>query len=334
MYHGRACRPSGWKIAGFISALCVLMVLPGVASAQSGYPDRPIKLVIPFAPGGAYDAIGRPWAEKMGTTLGTVVVENRGGAGGAVGAAAVATAAPDGHTLLLGGSAPHVVSPFTTSPQPYDPVKDFAPIALIARGAYAIVVHPEVPAKNLGELIQHAKNNPGKLSYATAGTGTGNHLAGEQLKSLASVPGIVHVPYKGAGPALADVIGGHVPIGIAALNPQIFDLHRSGKVRVLAVTGPKRLPVAPDIPTAAEAVPGMVAENFWMVFAPRGTPKAIIDRIHAASAKAIAFPDLQMAFTVGGLEPIRESDPESAGKFLQDEIARWAPLIRTLDLKN
>jgi tripartite-type tricarboxylate transporter receptor subunit TctC len=209
------------------------------------------------------------------------------------------------------------------------------PIALLARGAYAITVHPSVPANSLAGLIAHAKANPGKLSYATAGTGSGNHLAGEQLKSLAGLPDIAHVPYKGAGPALTDVVGGHVPIGILSVNPHIFALHGSGQVRVLATTAPKRLAVAPGVPTAVEAgLPGMVAENFVMLFVPQGTPKSVIDRLHAANELALAAEDLQQAFAAGGLEPVRQSDPDAAAKFLQAEIARWLPLIQALGLKK
>jgi tripartite-type tricarboxylate transporter receptor subunit TctC len=321
-------------LVGALALVFSSLALPGLAAAQASYPDRPIKLVIPFAPGGVYDAVGRPWAEKMGLTLGTFVIENRGGGGGSVGAASVATAPPDGYTLLLGGAGPNVVSPLSAAGKIYDPVKAFAPIALLAKGPFGIIVHPGVPATSLAELIAHAKNQPGRLAYATAGVGSGNHLAGELFKSLAGLPDISHVPYKGAGPALTDVLGGHVPIGTPSINAQILELHRAGKVRVLAVTGPKRLSTAPDVPTAEESLPGMLAENFLMLFAPIGTPQAIIDRIHAASQQAVALEDLQKTFAAGGLETVRDSDPESAARFLAGELARWAPLIETAGLKR
>jgi tripartite-type tricarboxylate transporter receptor subunit TctC len=327
--------PAGGRRAllGVLALVCSL-ALPGATRAQAPFPDRPIKLVIPFAAGGVYDAVGRPWAEKMGTTLGTFVVENRGGGGGSLGAASVASAAPDGYTLLLGGFGPNVVSPLSTSSKAYDPVQDFAPIALIAKGAFTIIVHPRLPASNLADLIAYAKSHAGELSYATAGVGSGNHLAGELFKSLAGLPDIRHVPYKGAGPALTDVLGGHVPMGTPSVNAQILALHRSGQVRVLAVTGPQRLPAAPDIATASESLTGMVAENFLMLFAPRGTPKAIVDRIHAASQQAVAFEDLKKAFTAGGLETVPDSDPQSAARFLADQLARWAPVIQAAGLKR
>jgi len=304
------------------------------ATARADYPDRPIKLIIPFAAGGVYDAVGRPWADKMGTTLGTLVPENRGGGGGSLGAAAVATAAPDGYTLLLGGFGPNVVSPLSATAKTYDPIKDFAPIALIAKGPFAVIVNPSVPAKTLAELIAYARSHPGTLSYATAGVGSGNHLAGELMKSLAGLPDIAHVPYKGAGPLLNDVVGGHVPIGTPTLNAQILELHRAGKVRVLAITGPKRLAGAPDIPAAAETLPGLLAENFLMLFAPPGTPRAIIERIHAASQKALAYEDLEKAFAAGGLEAVHDSNPESAAKLLANELARWTPVVQAAGLRR
>jgi tripartite-type tricarboxylate transporter receptor subunit TctC len=317
-----------------MAVLCAVASLPGLALAQGAYPERPIKLIIPFAPGGVYDAVGRPWAERMNTTLGTLVVENRGGGGGSLGAAAAAAAPPDGYTLLLGGASPHVVNPLTAGTQLYDPVKDFEPITLLAKGAFAIVVHPDVPVKSLAELVAHAKGNPGKLSYASAGVGSGNHLTGELLKSLASVPDIAHVPYKGAGPALADVLGGHVPIGILSINGQNLALHSSGKLRMLAVTGPRRIAAAPEIPTAQEAVAGVVSENFLMLFAPRGTPRTVIDRVRAASAQALASEDLQKIVATAGWEPVRDSDPEQARIYLQGEIARWTPVVQSVGLKK
>jgi tripartite-type tricarboxylate transporter receptor subunit TctC len=239
-------------VPALVGILCGL-ALPGMALAQGAYPDHPIKLVVPFAPGGVYDAVARPWAEKAGAMLGTIVIENRGGGGGAVGAASVATAAPDGYTLLLRGAGPNVISPLTSATRPFDTLKDFQPIALVAKAGFAIVANPAVPAGNLTELVAYAKANPGKLSYATAGAGSGNHLTGELFKSIAGLPDIAHVPYKGAGPALADVIGGHVPLGTPTVNPQVLAMHRGGQVRVLAVTAPKRLASAPDIPTAQES---------------------------------------------------------------------------------
>src|SRR6059036_2170601 len=221
----------------------------GVARAQV-YPARPIRLVVPFAPGGAFDFVGRPWADRMKPLLGTVVVENIGGGGSSLGAAAVARAVPDGYTILLGGTQTHVNETLLKARPLYDPVKDLAPIAGAAAYFLGIAVHPSVPAQSIGELIAHAKANPGKLSYGHAGVGTIQHLTGELFKSLAGIPEIVQVPYRGTGPAIADLISGQVPMGIVGVTGQVLEFHRTGKMRVLAVSGPTRLIAAPELPTA------------------------------------------------------------------------------------
>lgn len=201
-----------------------------IARAQ-GYPTRPIRLVVPFSAGGGYDAVGRSWADKMKTLLGTVVVENIGGSGSSLGAAAVARARPDGYTMLLGGSIPHVTELLLKSRPLYDPSKDLEPISSVAVTTFAIAVNPSVPARTLTELVDHAKANPGKLSYGSPGVGTLNHLTGELLKSLTGAPDIVHVPYRGAGPAIADLISGQLSMIIGAVTGPMLELHRSGKLR-------------------------------------------------------------------------------------------------------
>src|SRR5438093_1315406 len=228
-----------------------LAIVSRLAWAQA-YPTRPIRLVIPFPPGGAFDAVGRPWADKMRPLLGTVVVENIGGGGGSVGAAAVARARPDGYTLLLGGTITHVNEALLKSQPLYDPVKDLDPIASVAANFLCIAVHPSVPVQTLKELIAYAKANPGKLSYGHAGVGTIQHLTGELFKSLAGTPEIVEVAYRGTGPLIIDLIGGQVPMGMPGVTRQVIEFHRSGKMRVLAVTSPTRLIAAPELPTAAE----------------------------------------------------------------------------------
>ena len=222
-----------------------------IARAQA-YPTRPIRLVMPFPPGGAFDAVGRPWADRMKSLLGTIVVENIGGGGSSLGASAAARAQPDGYTILLGGTQTHVNEALLKSRPLYDPVKDLDPIAGVAAYFLGIAVHPVVPVQTLKELIAYAKANPGKLSYAHAGVGTIQHLTGELFKSLTGTPEIVQVPYRGTGPAIADVVAGQVPIGIVGVTGQVLEFDRSGKMRVLAVTSPKRLIAAPELPTAAE----------------------------------------------------------------------------------
>ena len=192
--------------------------------AQARFPERPIRLVVPYAPGGVFDAVGRPWADRMKALLGTVVIENIGGAGGSLGAAAVARAQPDGYTILLGGGGALVINPVAASRTPYDPIKDFEPIALLVVTGLALVVHPSLPVHSLGELIAYAKANPGKLSYGSAGVGSVNHLTGELFKSLTGTPDIVHVPYKGAGPAVTDLISGQIPMVMPNVTGQIIEL--------------------------------------------------------------------------------------------------------------
>jgi len=302
--------------------------------AQSKYPERPIRLVIPFTPGGVNDTIGRPWANKMKSLLGTVVVENIGGAGSSLGAAVVAHAAPDGYTLLQGGAGSHVINPVATDHPLYDPIKDFAPITILGVTGLAIVVNPELPVTRLAELVDYEKANPGKLSYGSAGVGSMTHLTGELLKSLMHAPDIVHIPYKGGGALITDLVGGQIPMIMQSVTGQVIALHRSGKLRMLAVTSPARLVAAPDIPTAVEAgLPGMVSQNFIGLFAPARTPGAIIQQIAQATRTAMADSDFQQAFIASGFEPYVDSSPEKAARFVTDEIARWSPIIKAIGLK-
>src|SRR5712671_6157559 len=265
------------------ASAAVLPTISRIARAQA-YPSRPIRLVIPFPPGGAYDAVGRPWADKMKHLLGTVVVENIGGASGSLGAAAVARAEPDGYTILLGGTLPHVNEALLKSRPLYDPVKDLDPIASVAANCLGMVVHPAVPAQSLKELIDYAKANPGKLSYGHAGVGSIQHLTGELFKLLAGTPEIVQVPYRGTGPVITDLVGGQIPIGMPGVTGQVIEFHRSGKMRVLAVTSLARLVAAPELATAAElGFPGMTVTGSIGLLAPAGTPIGIIEQIAQAS---------------------------------------------------
>lgn len=321
------------KFLHLVAGTAALPALSRVASAQA-YPTRPIRLVIPFPPGGVFDAVGRPWADKMRPLLGTVVAENVGGAGSSLGAAAVARAQPDGYTLLLGGSGALVFNPLAATRQPYDPIKDFEPITLLGRNPWSIVVHPSVPATTLVELIDYAKSNRGKLSYGSAGVGSGNHLTGELFKALIEVPDIVHVPFRGAGPAITALIGGQVPMATPSLTAQVIELHRSGQLRLIAVTGRTRVIAAPEFPTAIEAgLSGLIGENFIGLFAPSGTPNAIIEQIARATHKALSAPDLAQLYIGAGFEPYLNSSPQDARKLVEDEIDRWRPIIKSIGLK-
>ena len=310
-----------------------LPVVSHIARAQA-YPTRPIRLVIPFPPGGAFDAVGRPLADRMRPLLGTVVVDNIGGGGASLGAAAVARARPDGYTLLLGGTLPHVNEALLKSQPLYDPIKDLDPIAAVAANVLCIAVHPSLPAQTLKELIAYAKANPGKLSYGHAGVGSIQHLTGELFKSLAGTLDIVQVPYRGTGPLITDLLGGQIPMGTPGVTGQVLEYHRSGKLRVLAVTSPTRLMAAPELPTAAElGFPGMTVRGSIGLLAPAGTPKEIIEQIARATHAAIAEPAFQRMLIDAGIEPNLESNPEEFRRSLAADVALWAPVVKTLGLK-
>jgi tripartite-type tricarboxylate transporter receptor subunit TctC len=321
-------------IALGLAALSARALAPLRAFAQSRYPERPIRLVIPFTPGGVNDTIGRPWANKMKTLLGTVVVENIGGAGSSLGAAQVARAAPDGYTLLQGGAGSHVINPIATEHPLYDPIKDFEAISILGVTGLAVVVHPALPVATLQELIAYARANSGKLSFGSAGVGSMTHLTGELLKSLMHAPDMVHIPYKGGGQLITDLIGGQIQLIAQSVTGQVIELNRTGKLRMLAVTSPARLIAAPDIPTAVEAgLPGMVSQNFIGLFAPARTPRAIVEQIAQATRSAMADREFQQAFVASGFEPYVDSSPDKAKRFVEDEIARWTPIIKAIGLK-
>ena len=245
------------KFLHWTVAAAAVPAVTRVARAQN-YPARPIRLVIPFPPGGAYDLVGRPLADKLKPLLGTVVIENIGGGGASLGAVAVVRAPADGYTILLGGTQTHLNEALLKSRPLFDPIKDLDPIASVATNGLVVAVHPSVPVGTLKELIAYAKANPGKLSYGHAGVGSIQHLTGELLKSLADTPDIVQVPYRGTGPAIADLVSGQVPMGIVGVTGAMLEFHRTGKTRIVAITNPTRLNVAPELATAAEqGLPGL-----------------------------------------------------------------------------
>jgi tripartite-type tricarboxylate transporter receptor subunit TctC len=321
-------------VLGLMASVSAATLAFRAGFAEGKYPDRPIRLIVPFSPGGVVDVIGRQWAEKMTSQLGTIIVENQGGGGGTIGAAEVARAKPDGYTILLGNTSTMVLNPAIMARPPYDPIKNFTPISVIAISVSGIMVHSSVPAQNLQEFIAYAKANSSKLSYGSAGAGTMTNLAGELFKQIIGTPDIVHVPYKGAGPAIADLISGHIPMATVNVTGQLLDLHRAGKIRILAVASPDRLKGAPDIPTAIESgLPNMVAQLFNALFVPAGTPKPIVDQIDQASHKVLTDVNFQKALINSGLEPILDSSPEQTQRFLQEEIARWTPIVKSAGMK-
>jgi tripartite-type tricarboxylate transporter receptor subunit TctC len=321
------------RVLHLIAIAAASPAMPSIARAQA-YPARPIRLVIPFPPGGAFDTVGRPLADKMKLLLGTVVVENIGGGGSSIGAAAVARALPDGYTILLGGTQTHVNEALLKSRPLYDPVKDLDPIAGVAANVLCIAVHPTVPAQTLTELIAYAKANPGKLSYGHSGVGSIQHLAGELFKSLAGTPEIVQVPYRGTGPVIADLVSGQIPMGVPGVTGQVLEFHRSGKMRVLAVTSPTRLSAAPELPTAAElGFPGMTVRGSIGLLAPARTPGAVIEQIARATRKATAEPVFQQMLSDAGIEATLDSNPEKFRQSLAADVALWAPVVKALGLK-
>ena len=315
------------------ASVCALPALSLTARAQN-YPARPIRLVVPFPPGGAYDTIGRPWAEQMKSRLGTIVIENIGGGGGSLGAAQASRARADGYTLLLGGATTHITEALLKNRPQFDPLKELEPISGIAITAFALAVHPSLPVNDLSELIAYAKANPGKLSYGSAGTGSLNHLTAEAFKLRVGLPDLIHVPYRGAGPAIADILAGQIPMIVPAMTNLVLELHRAGKPRILAVTHGTRLAAAPELPTAVEqGLTDLVAPNFVGVFAPAGTPKPIIDQIAKANLALLADEDYRQLLISGTFEPHGGLNPDAYRHYVENELARWSPIVATMGLK-
>lgn len=303
------------------------------ALAQSNYPSSPIRLIVPYAPGGVVDAVARNWVDKVRESLGTIAVENQGGGGGTIGAAAVSRAKPDGYTLLFGDTSCEVIAPTLLKQPTYDPAKDFEPISLVATSSTAIVVHPSVPASTLKEFIAYAQQNQDKLSYASAGAGTVTHLAGESFKQLIKAPRITHIPYRGAGPGLIDLMAGVVPMMTPNVTSQVLGFHRAGKVRILAICAPARLKAALEIPTAGETLPGLVVQLTCGVFAPAGTSGAVVKKVADATARAVANPDFERILQAAGLETRTDGGPDTAKKFWISEREHLLPIIKAAGLE-
>ena len=321
------------RAIALLAAPALALAMATSALAQT-YPNQPIKLIVPFPPGGVNDAVARPFAEKFSNILGNMVIENRGGAGGMIGGAAVARAEPDGYSLLLGSGATHLVGPLITPTKTFDPIKDFKPVSILSVSGLAIATHPSLPVKSLRELLNYAKANPGALSYGSAGVGSATHLGAELFKSLIKDQTIQHVPYRGGGPAITDLAAGQIKLAFLNVSGQLIALHKAGNIRILAVTSAARNAGAQEIETAVEAgVPGMVAVNFAGLFATAGTPDSIIAQLGEATRKAMANAELRDVYDKAGLEVSSEDTPAKAAKFIEDEVARWTPVIRSINLK-
>jgi tripartite-type tricarboxylate transporter receptor subunit TctC len=318
------------------AALALVALFAGgialTAAVAQDYPTHPVTVVVPFAAGGGNDAMARLIAQRIGPALGQqFVIENHPGAGGNIGARQVAHAAPDGYTLLVGNSGVFGVGPSLYANAGFDPRKDFAAVGLIASFQQVVVVHPSLPIHSITELVAYAKQNPGKLNYASAGVGSGSHISTELFTSMAGIM-LTHVPYRGTGPAMSDLIGGHVAMMITTIGGALGQI-RGGLIRPLAVTGAERSPVFPDLPTVAESgVPGYVAVIHYGLVAPAGTPAALVDKLNAELRKALASDDVRARIAQDGGEPLMSTPEQHAADIDADET-KWGGLVRKLGLR-
>jgi len=320
-------RLAGRRLASL--AALFAFAFASLAAAQD-YPNRPVRIVVPFSPGGAVDGPTRIVAQKLGERLGQqVVVDNKPGAGATIGAAEVAKSAPDGYTLLL-ASQTNAISPALYPKLPYDATDDFVPIMLIGEEPGVLVVHPSFPAKTVQEFIAYVKANPGKVDYASSGNGSGQHLFAAMLASMAGLK-MNHVPYRGSGQATADLLAGQVPVAIPGTAGMMGHI-KAGKLRPLATTGTKRSEALPDVPALGEAIPGYSAYVWMGLFAPKGTPQPIVDKLHRELVAVMAQPDVKAYYANHSLE-IVASTPADFAKFFGEERERWAKVIKDVGAK-
>ena len=316
-----------------IATLGVAVALSTVTVAQQPYPSKPIRLIVPFPPGGSIDPVARMIGPKLTETWGQpVLVDNRPGANGAIGTELLAKAAPDGYTLVLLGGGTHVINALMVRNLPYDSVKDFAPVATVQRSDYVLVVHPSMPVNNLKQFIALAQARPGQISYASAGHGNMNHLAAELFNMLTGVK-TIHVPYKGGGQALIDVMGGQVQLHFAVVVSALPHI-KSGRLKPLAIGGDTRFPALPQVPTFAEAgLPGFRLQPWQGIFAPARTPKPIIDRLSAEVSRIVMLPDITERITGWGSQPLI-STPEQFAAMIAADFTKFAEVIKAANIKT
>lgn len=307
-------------------ALALSFAASGVAFAQDKFPNKPVTVVVPQAAGGANDAIARVIAQKLSEQMGQpFVIDNRTGAGGNVGTTAVARAKNDGYTLMITADSSMVINPSLYKSTGFDPIKDFDPVGTVATAGYVLVANPNFPAKNTAELIALAKQQPGKINIGSAGNGTLNHLIGEMLGKAAGID-MVHVPYKGSAAAVTDLVAGQVEVSVQSL-PSSIAFIRSGKVKVLGVVNPKRLPALPDAPTLGETIKGFGTTPWYGMFVPAGTPKHIVAQLNAEIAKALESKEVQERLAGVGCEPYK-STPEQFANLVREDLPRWAKIVK------
>ncbi len=314
----------------YATALATGIALP-LAAAEPPYPSHPLRIIVPFAPGGASDVVGRLLAQKLGESMGqTVVVDNRPGAGANIGIGLAAKSPADGYTLLVASSA-FAVNPSLYAKAPYDPFRDFQPITCVGSSPNILAVHPSFPAKSVKELIELVRAQPGKHNYASTGTGTTPHLSGEMFR-LAFKLDLNHIPFNGAGPELQAMVSGQVPVGFASV-PSFAPQVKAGQLRGLAVTADSRTTVLPDVPSMGElGIPGMAGDTFQGLFAPAGMPKPVFARLHKEIVQALARPDVRERLAGIGLDPVGNSPPEFAAQVKAD-IAKWRKVIQDVGIK-
>jgi tripartite-type tricarboxylate transporter receptor subunit TctC len=311
----------------------VLLAFPGLVGAlpvhAQNYPVRPVRMIVPFSPGGATDVPARILAQRLSEALGhQIVIDNRPGAGAVLGTDAVAKAPPDGYTLLLTATT-HVISASLYKKLPYDAIRDFAPVMLIGSGPNVLTVHPSLPAKNVRELISLAKARPGKIDYASSGNGSAQHLFGALFMSLADIR-MMHIPYKGSAPATTDLIAGQVSVGFPGIA-LVLPHTKAGRLRALAVTSAERSKAMPDVPSIAEAgVPGYAATLWLGLLAPKGTPPEIVQKLYDEIAKVLRQPEVESAYLATGTD-VTISNPEQFGRFVKAEYDKWAKVIKAVD---
>ena len=318
-------------MGALLVCVAAALVCMTAAHAQPAYPQKQIRMVVPFPPGGGTDILARLFGQKMSETLGQqIIIDNRGGAGGTIGTDIAAKAPPDGYTLIL-VSGSHAINPGLYQKLPYDSVNDFAPITQIATSPGILVVNPSLPVKSVKDLIALARAKPGQINYASAGSGTPPHLAGELFKVMAKID-MVHVPYKGNAPAFTDVIGGQVSL-IFPTMPSAMPFIKSGKLRPIAVTSAKRSPAAPDIPTIAESgLPGYEATSWYGILAPARTPPQIVARLHEVLVSIIGAPDMKDKLAAQGLDPVGNT-PQQFAAVIKSEIVKWAKVVKASGAK-
>jgi len=314
-------------------AAWTLALACGMGSAFAQYPNKPIKMIVPYPPGGATDVIGRVLAQRLSTALGQqVVVDNRGGAGGNIGADAVAKSAPDGYTLLMGALTSHsIMATLEKDSIRYNLEKDLIPVAVVGSVPLVWVVHPSVPVKDMKEFVAYAKANPGKLTYASSGAGAPQRMCAELFRGMTKAD-MIHVPYKGSGPAMSDLVGGQV-LTMCETVPASMQLVKAGKLRALAVTTPTRISMLPEVPTTAEqGMPGYEVSSMFGVLVPAGTPRPIVERLNAELAKILATPEAQEQLLQQGAYAV-QTTPDQAMTRVRQEIAMWAKVIREANIK-